>query len=186
METDAEQLKHRTLLAAKINDYYRCLPETKPGGEGQKKPPAWSSADKEEELQGEYERIRGLLNGKANKVMIQKLFVRVMGVAETITLPAEKKGFGINPLEWDLEGLGTACAANIKEFEPELTEASIELRDWLASSWEMRLAYKAVLFMQTYHQLKSNPELLEQIRRAQAAAQAAAAAQDPNAGAADL
>lgn len=173
---EAEALKRRTVLAAKINDYYREFPYTRPGGEAQKKPPSWSAADKEEKLKAEHDRIRFQMDSVTAKQTVRRIFVQAMSMAETVTMDADNGGWGINPLELDLEGLGTATQANLPQFEPELTEAAIEMREWLSTSWHVRLAFKAVAFTQAYSALKKDPKMMEHLREAQKAARASQAA----------
>lgn len=165
-----EALKRRTTLAAKINDYYREFPATRPGGVDQKKPPVWSSADSEEKMKAEHERIRFIMDSTTSKQAVQRIFVQCMRVAETVTVPPELGGWGINPMDLNLAGIGTATEANIAQFEPELTEGAIELREWLSTSWEVRLAFKALSFAQAYSALTKNPQMMEQLRKAQEAA----------------
>lgn len=168
-----EALKRRTLLAAKITDYYREFPYTRPGGESQKKPPSWSAGDAEDKLNAEHARIRLLMDSTTAKQTVRRIFVQLMTLAETVTTDTEHGGWGINPLDLDLEGLGKASQANIAQFEPELTEAAIEMREWLSTSWEVRLAFKAVAFTQAYSALKKDPQMMEHLRAAQQAARAA-------------
>lgn len=174
-EDEVAATKRRSSLAAKINDYYRCFPDTKPGGKDQRKPPVWSSGSKEDALQAEYERVRGVMDGAANRQVVNQCFLALMNGAELLTLDTDRGGFGINPLHLNLEGVTGAANNNIVIFEPELTEAAIEMRDWLGSSWHVRLAFKMVSFAQQYSKLKSDPAYLERMRQAQQAARAAAA-----------
>lgn len=139
---------------AMINDYYAAFPVLKVGKK------VWT-VEKDDELKCdiELERIRNHLNGKGSKEAVIGLFLAATQGMEYVTVNM------FNPMELDLVNFGAACAQNIQQFEPELTEASIELRHWFAADWKYRLAYKMVDFARTYSALKKNPVLLEQIRQ---------------------
>lgn len=179
-DEEAAALARRTKLAAKIMDYYREFPFTRPGGEKQKTPPSWSAMSAETKLDAEYTRIKFLMDSRASKETVRSMFVKSMTLAERVVTDVDKGGWGINPLDLNLEGLGQACSLNVEMFEPELTEASIELRDWLSASWEKRLAFKAVGFVAEYSKLKSNPEYMEAMKRAQELARQQASAASHN------
>ena len=175
--SDFDELKLKTSLAGKINAYYHEFPHTKPGGESQRKPPVWSSGNDLLQLQGEYERVRGILNSAGGKVAVKAIFSRVMKGLEFVTTDSDAGGLGINPMELNLTGLGVTVENNMHMFEPELTQLSIEYRDYLASGPEWRLAFKAANFIVEYSKLRSNPEYLEKVKAAQEAARQAAAQQ---------
>lgn len=135
------------------------------------------------------------MDGAANKAFVKQGFVQAMGLIEWVTKDKEEKGLGFNPLNLDLDGMTGMLTARNKEgeqvnllmFEPELTELSIELRDYMGSPLWLRVAMKMAGFVQQYSKMKQDPQYLAQLRAAQQAArQAAAAAGGPTGDTSDL
>ncbi len=144
----------------------------------------------------EYERVRGVMDGAANKAFVKQGFITAMSTLEWVTKDKEEKGLGFNPLNLDLDGMTGMLTArepksgeqvNLLMFEPELTELSIELRDYMGSPLWLRMAMKMAGFVQQYSKMKQDPAYLAQLRAAQQAArQAAAQAGGPTGETSDL
>lgn len=158
-----EEMKRLANKCEMINEYYAAFQKVCPPRKKQWTP----EKDSEMACDAELARIRNILNQRGSKEAVTALYCSGCSVIEKATMQ-----WGINPWELQLQGFGQAVTMNLKQMEPELTEASIELRHWFAADWKWRLVYKTASFANVYSELKKNPGLMEQIEKArQAAAQ---------------
>lgn len=173
-ETEEARLLRLTILAAKIMDYYTHFPHTRPGGAKQKNHHQWTCADDPDKMEAEYRRIRFLMDSKASKETVQSIFVRGLAFLEQVTGEPEVGGWGFNPMNLNLSGLGQGAQANLPEFDKELTEIAIECRQYLSAACWQRLAIKTFSFVFEWHKLNSDPTYRERMMRMQQMAAEAA------------
>lgn len=122
----------------KVQDYKRHFPELFKDIELPRNPTP-------EDIYSALSRMRKTLDSFGAENMVKGLFPQIFKVAEELH-------HKFNPFGWDLNGLGaTMCdPENMDALETEITEATIELKPWLAKGWEVRMAYKIGYIMKTY------------------------------------
>jgi hypothetical protein len=122
----------------KVQDYKRHFPELFQDIELPRNPTP-------EDIYSALSRMRKTLDSFGAENMVKGVFPQIFRVAEELH-------HKFNPFNWDLNGLGATMSdpENLEALETELTEATIELKPWLAKGWEVRMAYKICYIMKTY------------------------------------
>lgn len=117
-----------------------------------------------EQAEAHVDRVRNSMNAESAKTWCRSSVGWAAEGVEFMTMRV-----GLNPREWDLNGFGEVMreAVNDEEhqpLEPELSEMSAELGDFLSVPWSARLCMKMYGLMETYS--ANRKRLLHEQRRA--------------------
>jgi hypothetical protein len=104
--------------------------------------------------------IKEYLGGKGARVMVENLYAGVVTAGEKLT-----HDYGWNPMNLDIRGISNATQHLLSEdprkFEPELTEAEIDLGDWVVHDWPVRMLAKTYSFFAEYSVAKKRLQAMQ-------------------------
>lgn len=163
-----DQGEARRARALSVYQRYYSTPSLQQACGGVAPNPNWTA----EQAEAHLDRVRNTMNAKNARVMCEKSICLAADGAEFVTMKV-----GVNPRDWDLRDFGGMVKYAIEEdparpLEPELSEMTAELSDFLTAPWSVRLSLKFFGMMEQYSAMRAQM-LADQHRHAAAAAASA-------------